>query len=125
MSAQVLMVQGCTSGAGKSALVMALDDAAVTGYEIHAGGLALARPLAWLDGCPDDALAADGQVAGSYLHGLFDTPAAAEALLAWAGLRTAQAPDIHALRETAIDRLADAVETHLDLPRPRSLPEAA
>ena len=99
---------------------LALDDAAVAGYEIHAGvttGAALARPLAWLDGRPDGALAADGQVAGTYLHGLFDSPAAADALLAWAGLGEARAPDIHALREAAIDRLADAVEAHLDLPR--------
>jgi len=66
-------------------------------------------------------VAEDGQIAGTYLHGLFDTPAAADAVLAWAGLRaglgTASAPDIHALREAAIERLADAVEAHLDLPR--------
>ncbi len=106
---------------------LAWADAAVAGYEIHAGvssGAALARPF--LAGCAangahapyvDGAFSDDGQVAGTYLHGLFDTPAAADAVLAWAGLRRNTAPDIHALREAAIDRLADAVEAHLDLPR--------
>jgi len=67
-----------------------------------------------LAGAPyaDGALAEN--VAGTYLHGLFDTPAAADAVLAWAGLAVSSAPDIHALRDAAIDRLADAVESHLD-----------
>lgn len=90
----------------------------VAGYEIHAGvssGAGLNQPLCWLDGRPDGAISHDDQVRGTYLHGVFDTPAAADALLAWAGLAGGTAsPDIAALRDAAIDRLADAVEAHLD-----------
>jgi len=96
---------------------LALDDAPVTGYEIHAGistGPALERPAAWLDEGPDGAISADGQVLGTYLHGLFESPAACDALLAWAGLDRPRTRDYAALREAAIERLADAVEAHLD-----------
>lgn len=93
----------------------------MTGYEIHAGvsrGEALDRPFADLNGRMDGALSADGQVVGTYLHGLFDHPAAAAAVLAWAGLdEKAAAPDMGVLREVAIERLADAVEAHLDTGR--------
>jgi adenosylcobyric acid synthase len=41
-------------------------------------------------GRPDGALSADGQILATYVHGLFDTPAACAALLAWAGLSDAR-----------------------------------
>ena len=90
----------------------------MTGYEIHCGvseGPALNKPSSLLDGGrPDGAVTADGQILGTYVHGLFDHPAALSALLDWAGLREAVAIDVRAQREAAIDRLADAVEAHLD-----------
>ena len=46
--------------------------------------------------------------------GVFDTPAALDALLRWAGVEDAEAIDLHAQREAGIERLADAVEDHLD-----------
>ena len=95
-----------------------LGDARMTGYEIHCGvseGPALNKPSSLLDGGrPDGAVTADGQILGTYVHGLFDHPAALSALLDWAGLREAVAIDVRAQREAAIDRLADAVEAHLD-----------
>jgi adenosylcobyric acid synthase len=97
---------------------LALGEAAVTGYEIHAGatqGPALQRPSACLDGIPDGALSEDGQIFGTYMHGLFDSAAACDALLAWAGLPAPQTPDYQQLCEAGIERLADAVETHLDM----------
>jgi adenosylcobyric acid synthase len=97
---------------------LTLDDAPLQGYEIHCGtssGPALARPSSVLDdGRSDGAISADGQVLGTYLHGVFDMPEALQALLAWVGLREAVALDMRALREAAIERLADAVEAHLD-----------
>lgn len=89
----------------------------VAGYEIHMGissGPALARPLFNLQGAGDGALSADGQIAGSYLHGLFDLPEACNALLAWAGYRQARAVDFNALREAGINRIADTWAAHCD-----------
>jgi len=100
--------------------VLALDQAPVTGYEIHHGvtqGPALKRPLVNLPERTDGAISDDGQIAGSYLHGLFDAPAACAALLRWAGLTEVMPFDYPALREQGIERLADAVEQHLDMRR--------
>jgi adenosylcobyric acid synthase len=95
---------------------LALEQAEVTGYEIHLGvsqGQALARPAIHLDDRQDGALSADGQILGTYLHGLFDAAPARDALLRWAGLSVATAPDYRLLREAGIDRLADAVAASL------------
>ncbi|NBA97770.1 cobyric acid synthase [Pseudomonas sp. R5(2019)] len=100
---------------------LTLEEAQVSGYEIHAGvteGPALANPAVRLDdGRCDGAVSADGQVLGTYLHGLFESPACSSALLRWAGLTQVQAVDYHALRELDIERLADLVEKHLDTQR--------
>ena len=89
----------------------------VRGYEIHAGvttGQALERPAVLLDNGPDGAISDDDQILGSYLHGLFDVPEACDALLAWAGLSEPKSPDIAALREASIERLADTIEAFMD-----------
>jgi len=97
---------------------LTLEDAEVSGYEIHAGvttGMALEQAAVRLsDGRCDGAQSADGQILGTYLHGLFESPAACSALLRWAGLQDVQDVDYHALRERDIERLADLVEKHLD-----------
>ena len=100
---------------------LALEQADVAGYEIHCGrssGPALEVPACLLDGERlDGAISADGQVLGTYLHGVFDQPAALQALLRWAGLREPAAVDVRALREASLERLADMVEAHLDTAR--------
>ncbi len=89
--------------------------AEVAGYEIHMGishGAALARPAFSIkDGAqarPEGARSNDDQILGSYLHGLFDHPAACAALLRWAGLETDNTVDLGQLREHSLDRIADA-----------------
>jgi adenosylcobyric acid synthase len=95
-----------------------LEYAPVTGYEIHAGvtkGSVLERPFARLTDRNDGACSTDGQIMGTYLHGLFESTAATDAILRWAGLAEPETPDYAAIREAEIDRLADAVEAHLDM----------
>lgn len=109
---------------------LAASSAAVSGYEIHAGatrGPALARPALELADGPEGAVSEDGLILGTCVHGLFESPDGCAALLAWAGLRDAEPRDYFALREAALERLADAVETHLDTARLLSLlaPQAA
>jgi adenosylcobyric acid synthase len=91
----------------------------IRGYEIHMGvtrGPGLARPAARLASREDGARSEDDQVLGTYLHGLFDEAQACAALLRWAGLQEARAFDYVELRDREIDRLADAIEEHADVP---------
>ncbi|MDD4915612.1 MAG: cobyric acid synthase [Methylococcales bacterium] len=95
-------------------------DSEVAGYEIHMGvssGPALARPLLMLDGGNDGAVSADDQVAGGYLHGLFDLPTACDALLNWAGYQPRQAVDLRDMREAGINQLADMLDSHFNFPQ--------
>ncbi len=105
--------------------VLALEQASVSGYEIHAGisqGRALAQPLVYLHGGGmDGALSEDGQVAGTYLHGFFEQSATQQAVLRWAGLARAEGMDYAALRERDLERMADLVEAHLDTAQLRLL----
>ena len=91
----------------------AFADAAVTGYEIHMGisdGAARTKPAFVIDGRPEGARSEDDRILGTYLHGLFDTPAACQALLRWAGLESDVVLDTFSLREASLNRLADAAQ---------------
>ncbi|WP_323750139.1 cobyric acid synthase [Marinobacter sp.] len=114
------------SGTLTPSMADAATSGAMHGYEMHNGvteGPALVRPFAELEGQPDGAVSYDDQIAGTYVHGLFDAPSACDAILAWAGLHqeAAQAVDYQSHRLQQLDRLADQVETCLDTDRLRRL----
>lgn len=92
----------------------------VAGYEIHNGittGPALGRPLFQMQARHDGAISEDGQVLGGYLHGLFDSAPACDALLRRLGLtHHAGAVDYPTHRLAQLDRLADLIEECLDVP---------
>ena len=95
-----------------------------SGYQIHHGVVtAYAPPLVTLDdGGADGTVGttpAGGAVWGTTLHGLLEADAARAAVLErvarMAGKHVVQAGSFSAARTERIDRLADALEAHLDL----------
>lgn len=98
----------------------------VSGYQIHAGRSEYTqtdvRPMLNLvtDDAhpqPDGCYSQDDQVAGTYLHGLFDEPKALQAILSWAGAETDLLDSYDQQQEQALDRIASACEQHLDIER--------
>ena len=89
-----------------------------SGYTMHnsvSQGSALFRPLAVINGKNAGVISADNQIAGIAVHGIFDQPAACDALLQWAGLDNSDnAVDYQQHRLAQLDRLADQVEQCLD-----------
>ncbi|WP_191602271.1 cobyric acid synthase [Marinomonas algicola] len=96
-----------------------LTRADVSGYEIHSGisthNLPY-DPFAQLENEQKEGyISADGQIIGSYLHGLFDHPEALLSLLNWAGMKSQSTFDYDIYRNAEIDRLADSCEEHIDI----------
>ena len=91
----------------------------VTGYEIHIGvteGPDCNRAWLSLDGRGEGAASADGRVLGCYLHGLFTADAFRSAFLSQLG-RPVTAYSYEASVQDTLDRLADHLETHMDIDR--------
>jgi adenosylcobyric acid synthase len=89
----------------------------IDAYEIHIGktdGPDRARPFALLGGAPEGAISGDGRVHGSYLHGLFTSDNFRKRFLAQLDIPAADQP-YRARVESALDALADHIETHLDV----------
>ena len=96
---------------------LTLNGVTVTGYEIHMGVTTFHSPYTSAVSLPhrlDGAMSKDGLILGTYIHGLFESPAACTTLLSWAGLIDTQQFDYQHLNETSINRLADTIEHHMN-----------
>ncbi len=96
-----------------------LSEAHLSGYEIHAGISTHHQPYKHFstleNGQLEGYISEDGQIIGSYLHGLFDQAEALESLLKWAGVKNVIAFNYDAYKESEIERLATSCEEHLDI----------
>ncbi len=118
-------VQATGVVAGGPDWLAGLRGAKIAGYEIHSGENAYGKSAQiWLRDAAGNPLGAAnpaGNVLGTYLHGLFDDGALADALVRRArairGLPEADAPavDFAAYREAQFDKLADVVRASLDI----------
>ena len=90
----------------------------VSGYEIHMGrttGPDTVRPFAFLKRGPDGAISTDGRIEGSYLHGLFGGDQFRSRWLDNVRGGTASGLAYETEVERALDEIADALETALDI----------
>ena len=69
----------------------------------------------------DGVINSDNNIAGTYLHGVFDSPELLNYWLNWAGLNEIDTFDYPGFRSQQIDRLADAVEEAFPLEKLLSL----
>lgn len=89
---------------------------AYSGYEMHIGqteGADCARPFAHIQGRPEGAVSRSGLVSGTYLHGMFRDDAFRAEWLAQFG--AASQGGYQDEVDGVLDRLADHMETHLDI----------
>lgn len=96
----------------------------VKGYEIHVGSSVVSnkvQPVKLSTGQSDGALSDCGQVLGTYLHGFFDNPDILNAVVEWSNGQSVSNFSVLDEKEHAIDRIADAIEQHLDLEKLWSL----
>ncbi|WP_286233533.1 cobyric acid synthase [Thalassotalea sediminis] len=90
----------------------------ITGYEIHIGTttfLADIQPLMTINGEPHGAISDDKNIAGGYLHGIWDCKNAIAQLSKWCNTTLQEATSLEIIQEQAIERLADTCEQHLAL----------
>lgn len=103
---------------------MPLKNMKVSGYEIHMGESEVldgAQPFAILeDGTEDGIISEDGQVMGTYLHGIFDNDGFREQIIEAVKVRKnielkTEAFDFKAFKEEQYDLLAQTVLESLDI----------
>ncbi|EHH1028047.1 cobyric acid synthase [Vibrio parahaemolyticus] len=91
--------------------------AKVKGYEIHVGRSQVLdeQPLELDNGERDGAISECGQIMGTYLHGCFDEAEALNLITEWVNGTQVKQQDFEALKEQGINRIADAIEQHMNL----------
>ena len=100
---------------------------AIQGYEIHIGettGPDRARPFLDMDGKPEGAISADGQVMAAYVHGLFTADGFRAAFLKTLGGTGATYSYKEGVDQT-LDALANHLEAELDFDAMLSIAQAA
>ncbi|MEO0436091.1 MAG: cobyric acid synthase [Pseudomonadota bacterium] len=94
------------------------SDLPVAGYEIHVGdtsGPDCVRPMFEIDGKVEGAASANGRIAGTYLHGMFASDRFRSDWLGRVSSSTLSAYDYAASVESALDALADHVDSAVDV----------
>ncbi len=91
--------------------------AKVKGYEIHVGRSQVLdeQPLKLDNGERDGAISECGQIMGTYLHGCFDEAEALNLITEWVNGTQVKQQDFEVLKEQGINRIADAIEQHMNL----------
>ncbi len=95
----------------------------ISGYEIHCGvtsGKANEKPFCNItdqngQSYADGSISTDGQIVGTYLHGLFESGDVMQAVLAWVSGKTYSAADWNQVREKELERLADMLQECLNM----------
>lgn len=98
--------------------VFAETGVAIEGYEIHLGhttGPDCERPFATIDGRADGACSPDGNVRGTYLHGIFACDAFRTAFLEKAGVTRQEGGSYDAGIDATLNGLAAHLEEHANL----------
>lgn len=96
-----------------------LSHTAFEGYEIHVGvtkGADMQRPMTHINGAPEGARSPNGQIEGSYVHGVFSSDGYRQAWLKRVGGEAASALQYESEVDAAIDDFADGLESavHID-----------
>lgn len=93
-------------------------DIPVSGYEIHVGQTTLLEsqtPILTINDQDQGAVNNDNNIAGCYLHGIFDQAKAIDALAKWCNVGLEKSQNVNDIQEQAINTLADVCEEYLDL----------
>lgn len=92
-------------------------EALAKGYEIHVGRSEVSgeTPLRLDSGLTDGAISECGQVMGTYLHGFFDEVNVLNLVTEWVNGSQVKQQNFQELKERGINRIADAIEQHMNL----------